>query len=104
MRCIWERIRLTIRPVRSSSVLVKLIGKVCDSRPDPAVYSVVVQRDSVPYLARMTPYACVTAEMLGAHFEILATYKSNATGSTTYHSYFVVNRTSFPNRPTLDAV
>lgn len=48
-----------------------------------------------PYLARMTPYAYVAAEMLGANFEILATYNSKATMATTYHSYFVVNRKNF---------
>lgn len=48
--------------------------------------------DQSPYLARLTPYAYVAAEMLGAEFEILATYQSRATQSRTYHSYFVVNR------------
>ena len=45
-----------------------------------------------PYLARMTPYACVAAEMLGAKFEVLATYQSKATDRTTYSSYLVVNK------------
>src|SRR5687768_13935055 len=60
------------------------------------------KRGSQPYVARMTPYAYVAAEMLGASFEILGTYNSRATGVTTYHSYFVVNRKNFsrPN-PTL---
>jgi ABC-type phosphate/phosphonate transport system substrate-binding protein len=48
-----------------------------------------------PYLARMTPYAFVAAEMLGARLEVLATYESVATGSTTYRSYFVVNAEKF---------
>jgi ABC-type phosphate/phosphonate transport system substrate-binding protein len=48
-----------------------------------------------PYLARMTPYAYVAAELLGAKFEVLATYRSRATGASTYHSYFVVNRKDF---------
>jgi ABC-type phosphate/phosphonate transport system substrate-binding protein len=48
-----------------------------------------------PYVARLTPYAYVAAEMLGANFEILGTYNSRATGATTYHSYFVVNRERF---------
>ena len=56
------------------------------------------KRGSQPYLARMTPYAYVAAEMLGASFEILGTYNSKATGVTTYHSYFVVNRKNF-SRP-----
>lgn len=69
------------------------------------------QEKEGPYLARMTPYAYVAAEMLGAKFEILATYVSKATGSTTYHAYFVVNRSRFDSdmnqvgvqaKPTLD--
>ena len=55
------------------------------------------KRGSEPYLARMTPYAYVAAEMLGASFEILGAYNSKATGVTTYHSYFVVNRKNFRN-------
>jgi len=47
------------------------------------------------YLARITPYAYVAAEMLGAKLDVLATYKSAATGDTTYHSYFVVPRELF---------
>jgi len=53
------------------------------------------KRGSQPYVARMTPYAYVAAEMLGASFEILGTYNSKATLGTTYHSYFVVNRKNF---------
>jgi ABC-type phosphate/phosphonate transport system substrate-binding protein len=61
-----------------------------------------------PYVARMTPYAYVVAELMGAKMDILATYCSKAAskvsedGSTcpendyTYHSYFVVNRRDFP--------
>ncbi len=56
------------------------------------------KRGSQPYVARMTPYAYVAAEMLGASFEILGTYNSKATGVTTYHSYFVVNKKHF-SRP-----
>ncbi len=44
------------------------------------------------YLARVTPYVYIAAEMLGADFEVLGTYVSKATRGTTYHSYFVVNR------------
>ena len=47
------------------------------------------------YLARITPYAYVAAEMLGAKLNILAVYKSAATHSTTYNSYFVVRRDRF---------
>jgi len=64
------------------------------------------KRGSQPYLARMTPYVYVAAEMLGADFEILATYNSKATTSTTYHSYFVVRRQDFahPNPGLSDLV
>ncbi|PWT79979.1 MAG: hypothetical protein C5B57_12980 [Blastocatellia bacterium] len=63
-------------------------------------------RESQPYLARMTPYVYVAAEMLGADAEILATYNSKATKSTTYHSYFVVRRGYFnhPNPSLSDLV
>ena len=61
------------------------------------------------YLAHMTPFALVAAEMLGANFEILATYNSKAiteseangvnqaTPATIYSSYFVVNRKDIEN-------
>jgi ABC-type phosphate/phosphonate transport system substrate-binding protein len=51
-------------------------------------------------LARTTPYVQVVSEMLGAELEILATYVSNATGQTTYHSYFVARREDLPPNPT----
>ncbi len=54
------------------------------------------------YVARTTPYVYVAAEMLGADFEILATYRSVATASRTYSSYLVVNRTDFATEPTLE--
>ncbi len=57
-----------------------------------------------PYVARTTPYVYVAAEMLGADFEILATYVSSATQRRTYNSYFVVRRTDFPERPSLDEI
>jgi hypothetical protein len=47
------------------------------------------------YLARITPYAYVAAEMLGAKLNILAVYQSAATHETTYHSYFVVHKATF---------
>jgi ABC-type phosphate/phosphonate transport system substrate-binding protein len=46
------------------------------------------------YLARITPYAYVAAEMLGARLNILGIYRSAATGQTTYKSYFVVRKDS----------
>jgi ABC-type phosphate/phosphonate transport system substrate-binding protein len=56
------------------------------------------------YLARTTPYVYVAAEMLGADFEILATYRSATTNRTTYNAFLVVNRESFPSRPDLQEV
>jgi ABC-type phosphate/phosphonate transport system substrate-binding protein len=63
------------------------------------------------YVARVTPYVYVVAEMMGAEFELLATYKnkSDATNSrnnsdSTYHSWFVVNREYFPELKNSSAV
>jgi ABC-type phosphate/phosphonate transport system substrate-binding protein len=73
----------------------------------PLEYSVAIDwlanwdSDRGDFLARVTPYAFVAAEMLGADLEVFATYLSKATGSTTYHSYFVVGREQFPYRPEL---
>ena len=50
-------------------------------------------------LARTTPYVQVVAEMLGAELEILATYVSEATGETTYHSYYVARKPDLPSNP-----
>jgi ABC-type phosphate/phosphonate transport system substrate-binding protein len=73
----------------------------------PLEYSAVVNRlaswrpEKGYFMARTTPYAFVAAELLGAQLDGLATYVSAATGGTTYHSYFVVNRARFPHRPEL---
>jgi len=73
----------------------------------PMEYSVAIDRlanwdpKKGDFLARVTPYAFVAAEMLGADLEVFATYVSRATGSTTYHSYFVVGRDHFTYRPEL---
>ncbi len=49
-----------------------------------------------PYIAHMTPYVYVVAEMLGVEMHILATYESKSTGGEkTYRSYFVVNKERF---------
>lgn len=56
------------------------------------------------YVARTTPYVYVAAEMLGADFEILATYVSTSTRRRTYNSYFVVRRSDFPESPSLDDI
>jgi ABC-type phosphate/phosphonate transport system substrate-binding protein len=51
-------------------------------------------------LARTTPYVQVVSEMLGADMEILATYVSETTGQTTYHSYYVARKEDLPPNPT----
>lgn len=48
-----------------------------------------------PYVARVTPYVFVVAQMMGAEFDVLATYKNTADGTTTYKSWFVINREDF---------
>jgi ABC-type phosphate/phosphonate transport system substrate-binding protein len=50
-------------------------------------------------LARTTPYVQVVSEMLGAELEILATYVGEATGKTTYHSYYVARKGDLPPNP-----
>src|SRR5689334_720895 len=55
------------------------------------IRKLVERKKDEPYVARVTPYVYVVAEMMGAEFEILATYK-NMSDSTSYHSWFVVNR------------
>ena len=50
------------------------------------------ERSDQKLVARITPYAYVAAEMLGAKFDILAVYRSEATQSTTYQSWFVLRR------------
>lgn len=73
----------------------------------PLEYAAVIDRlvkwnpDRGAFLARTTPYVFVAAEILGADMEVVGTYLSRATGSTTYHSYFVVNRGRFQHRPEL---
>jgi ABC-type phosphate/phosphonate transport system substrate-binding protein len=50
-------------------------------------------------IARTTPYVQVVSEMLGAELEILATYVSETTGRTTYHSYYVARKEDLPSNP-----
>jgi ABC-type phosphate/phosphonate transport system substrate-binding protein len=57
------------------------------------------------YIARMTPYSYIAARMLGAEFNVLATYVSVATSKPTYRSYLVINRERFGTHDrTLDGV
>jgi len=64
-------------------------------------YSQVIKRlvewrpSDPPFVARVTPYAYVVAELLGANVEPFATYVSATTNRTTYRSYFVVKRSVF---------
>ncbi|HSJ23499.1 MAG TPA: PhnD/SsuA/transferrin family substrate-binding protein [Longimicrobiales bacterium] len=73
----------------------------------PLEYGQVVNRlagwrdDRGPFVARVTPYAFVAAEMLGAQLDGLATYVSSSTDGTTYHAYFVVSRERFDRAPDL---
>ncbi len=62
------------------------------------------QRSEGPYLARLTPFVYVAAEMLGADLELLATYVSEATGQRFYHAYLVVRRQDFPEPPSLPEI
>lgn len=45
-----------------------------------------------PLLARVTPYAFVVSEMLGANMEIVGTYLNKSSNSVTGDSYFVVHK------------
>ena len=61
-----------------------------------AIEYVLARTNRRPFLARMTPYAYVSATMLGAKLDLLGTYESRATvGRLTYQSYFVVNKKHF---------
>lgn len=72
---------------------------VSPDRPkyERAITKLSDRNESAPYVARVTPYVYVAAEMLGADFEIAGTYVGEA-GGTTYHSHFVVNKERFGNR------
>ncbi len=98
---------------RADEKLRRFLGREADLvfvSERPLEYGAVINRlanwnlEKGHFLARTTPYAFVAAEMLGADLEILATYVSSATGNTTYHSYFVVNRERFPYAPELTSV
>ena len=66
-------------------------------KPQPLSYEEVV-KDVITdeaeggTVARLTPYAFVVAEMMGARLDLLATYSSRSTNGTTYNAYFVVRR------------
>ncbi len=75
--------------------------RVPESNTDAITLLLELNKRKAGYVARLTPYACVAAEMLGADFDILGTYQSKATNAETHHAYFVVNRETF--RKTLRA-
>jgi ABC-type phosphate/phosphonate transport system substrate-binding protein len=68
-----------------------------ESNSDAVARVLDLNRTRTGYVARLTPFACVAAEMLGADFDIIGTYQSKATNAETYHAYFVVNRERFRN-------
>lgn len=82
--------KVGIRFVHEELEYAQVIKRLVDWRPEDGLF-----------VARMTPYAYVVAELLGANVEALATYVSAATGRTTYRSYFVVNRSAFEKPPAL---
>ena len=73
--------------------------------PEELEYGQVIERlagwdpASGVVIARTTPYVQVVSEMLGAELEILATYVSDTTGKTTYHSYYVARKEDLPPNP-----
>jgi ABC-type phosphate/phosphonate transport system substrate-binding protein len=95
---------------QADSVLRDYLHRTADVQfaPEELEYGRVIDRlanwnpEAGDYLARTTPYVYVAAEMLGADFEILATYISSTTGDTTYNSYFVIGREHFDSPPDLD--
>ena len=82
--------KVGIRFAHEELEYAQVIRRLVDWRPEDG-----------PFVARMTPYAYVVAELLGASVEPLATYVSAMTGRTTYRSYFVVNRSAFERPPEL---
>jgi ABC-type phosphate/phosphonate transport system substrate-binding protein len=84
-----------------ATYLAQSLGRRFDYSNRYATYGDLVQELTIrrdAYVARMTPYSFIAARMLGAEFEVLATYESATTHQTTYHSYFVVNAERFANR------
>jgi len=91
--------------------LADRLGTALVPRPDRDEYKVVIEdlvadRGSEGIVARVTPYAFVVAEMLGAKMDLIATFRSRASGTTTYGAYLVVRRSDFPqgSAPTLSDV
>ena len=83
--------------------LVQYLNNMADSvhfSLELASYESVVETlarwsDDEPFMARLTPYVYLAAVSLGADLVPIATYRSKATGRTTYNSYLVVRRKDF---------
>ena len=94
-------------------VLADQLGSSLVTPPEKEGYKVVID-DLVAdnglkgTVARVTPYAFVVAEMLGAKLDLIATCRSRATSTTTYGAYLVVRRSEIPSQgkdaPTLAQV
>ena len=76
------------------------VGRQIEYGSQPETYSdligEVINRKNA-FIARMTPYAYVSARMLGARVDAIATYVRRDPRATTYNVYFVVNAARFGN-------
>lgn len=83
--------------------LARQLGPSLVSPPKNEGYKAVIDdlvADNQPEgtIARVTPYAFVVAEMLGAKMDLIATCRSRASGTTTYGAYLVVRRPDVPSQ------
>ena len=62
---------------------------------DQAIETLVTWSDSIPFLARATPYVFAAAELRGAQMKIVAVARSDSTKQMTYNSYFVVKKSRY---------
>jgi len=84
--------------------LARQLGPALVASPKTEGYKAVIDdlvadNASEGTVARVTPYAFVVAEMLGARLDLLATCRSRASGTTTYGAYLVVRRSDVPASP-----
>jgi ABC-type phosphate/phosphonate transport system substrate-binding protein len=82
-------------------VLAEELGRTLVAQPKTEGYKAVIDdlvadNASEGTVARVTPYAFVVAEMLGAKLDLIATCRSRASGTTTYGAYLVVRRSDVP--------
>jgi ABC-type phosphate/phosphonate transport system substrate-binding protein len=85
----------------SDVVLAEALGRSLVTPPKTEGYKAVIDdlvadNASEGTVARVTPYAFVVAEMLGAKLDLIATCRSRASGTTTYGAYLVVRRSDVP--------